>query len=169
MTASIRVLMVCTGNICRSPTAEGVLRRKLADAGLHEQVEVASAGTVDYHVGSPPDHRAQQSALRRGYDLSRQRARHLRTEDFERFDLLLAMDTDHVERMVELCPGPLASRIRLLMDFSPRRPRGTSVPDPYYGAPAGFERVLDLVEEACDGLMKDLQARLKRPPDPIAD
>ena len=163
MTASIRVLMVCTGNICRSPTAEGVLRRKLADAGLQHQVEVASAGTVDYHAGSPPDRRAQQSALRRGYDLSRQRARQLRADDFERFDLVLAMDTDHLERMVELCPGPLAGRIRLLMDFSPRRPRGTSVPDPYYGAPAGFERVLDLVEEACDGLMKDLQAKLKPP------
>ncbi|HSW25634.1 MAG TPA: low molecular weight protein-tyrosine-phosphatase [Burkholderiaceae bacterium] len=155
--------MVCTGNICRSPTAEGVLRRKLADAGLQAQVEVASAGTVDYHAGSPPDHRAQQSALRRGYDLSRQRARQLRADDFERFDLVVAMDTDHFERMAEMCPGPLAGRIRLLMDFSPRRPRGTSVPDPYYGAPVGFERVLDLVEEACDGLMKDLQARLEPP------
>jgi protein-tyrosine phosphatase len=163
MTASIRVLMVCTGNICRSPTAEGVLRRKLADAGLQHLVEVASAGTVDYHVGSPPDHRAQQSASRRGYDLSRQRARQLRADDFERFDLVLAMDTDHVERMVELCPGPLAGRIRLLMDFSSRRPRGMSVPDPYYGAPAGFERVLDLIEEACEGLMQDLRARLAPP------
>jgi protein-tyrosine phosphatase len=163
VTASIRVLMVCTGNICRSPTAEGVLRRKLADAGLQHRVEVASAGTVDYHAGSPPDHRAQQSALRRGYDLSRQRARQLRADDFERFDLVLAMDTDHVERMVELCPGPLAGRIRLLMDFSPRRRRGMSVPDPYYGAPAGFERVLDLIEEACEGLMQELQTRLKPP------
>ena len=161
MTASIRVLMVCTGNICRSPTAEGVLRRKLADAGLQHRVEVASAGTVDYHAGSPPDHRAQQSALRRGYDLSRQRARQLRADDFERFDLVLAMDTDHVERMVELCPGPLVDRIRLLMDFSPTRPRGVSVPDPYYGAPAGFERVLDMVEEACDGLIRALHARLE--------
>ena len=161
MTASIRVLMVCTGNICRSPTAEGVLRRKLADAGLQDQVEVASAGTVDYHAGSPPDHRAQQSALRRGYDLSRQRARQLRADDFERFDLLLALDTDHVARMVELCPGPLAGRIRLLMEFSPTRTRGMSVPDPYYGAPAGFERVLDLIEEACVGLLQDLRVRLQ--------
>lgn len=163
MTAAIRVLMVCTGNICRSPTAEGVLRRKLADGGLQDQVEVASAGTVDYHAGSPPDHRAQQSALRRGYDLSRQRARQLRADDFELFDLVVAMDTDHVERMVELCPGPLSSRIRLLMDFSPRRQRGMSVPDPYYGAPAGFERVLDLIEEACEGLMGDLRSRLTPP------
>jgi len=163
VTASLRVLMVCTGNICRSPTAEGVLRRKLAEVGLQDRVEVASAGTVDYHAGSPPDHRAQKSALRRGYDLSRQRARQLRVDDFERFDLLVAMDSDHVERMVEMCPGPLADRICLLMDFSPRRPRGTSVPDPYYGAPAGFERVLDLIEEACDGLMRDLQSRLEPP------
>ncbi|HEU5295734.1 MAG TPA: low molecular weight protein-tyrosine-phosphatase [Burkholderiaceae bacterium] len=160
MTELIRVLMVCTGNICRSPTAEGVLRRKLADAGLERQVEVRSAGTVDYHAGSPPDHRAQQTALRRGYDLSKQRARALRTDDFERFDLVVAMDIDHLDRMVEMCPGPLADRMRLLMDYSPKRPRGTGVPDPYYGAPAGFERVLDMIEEACDGLVAELRVRL---------
>ena len=164
MTAPFRVLMVCTGNICRSPSAEGVLRRKLADAGLEGRVEVRSAGTVDYHAGSPPDHRAQQTALRRGYDLSRQRARMLRSDDFERFDLLLAMDSEHVERMVEMCPGPLAGRIALLMDYSPKRARGMGVPDPYYGAPAGFERVLDLIEEACEGLLVDLRARLAPPP-----
>jgi protein-tyrosine phosphatase len=156
----LRVLMVCTGNICRSPTAEGVLRRKLAEAGLNGRVEVQSAGTVDYHVGSPPDHRAQQSALRRGYDLSRQRARQLRIEDFERFDLVIGMDSDHVDRMVDMCPGPFADRIHLLLDFSPTRRKGMSVPDPYYGSPAGFERVLDLVEEGGDGLVKHLMARL---------
>src|SRR5512134_675393 len=126
MSRPIRVLMVCTGNICRSPTAEGVLRRKLAQAGLADRVEVESAGTVDYHAGSPPDHRAQQSALRRGYDLSRQRARQLRASDFERFDLLLAMDAEHLDQLVDLCPGPLVGRIRLMMDFSPSHPRGTS-------------------------------------------
>jgi len=160
MSGRIRVLMVCTGNICRSPTAEGVLRRKLADAGLADRVVVESAGMVDYHAGSPPDHRAQQSALRRGYDLSRQRARQLRDSDFEAFDLLVAMDTDHLDRMVDLCPGPLAGRIKLLMDYSSIRPRGTSVPDPYYGAPAGFERVLDMIEEACEGLLHDLRVRV---------
>ena len=159
MSKPIRVLMVCTGNICRSPTAEGVLRRKLVAAGLADRVKVESAGTVDYHAGSPPDHRAQQSALRRGYDLSKQRARQLRDSDFENFDLLLAMDTDHFDRLVDLCPGPLADRVRLLMDYSPTRPRGTSVPDPYYGAPAGFERVLDMIEEACEGLVRDLSNR----------
>lgn len=160
MSQRVRVLMVCTGNICRSPTAEGVLRHKLAQAGMAGQVEVESAGTVDYHAGSPPDHRAQHSALRRGYDLSRQRARQLRASDFERFDLLLAMDTEHLDRLVDLCPGPLVGRIKLLMDYAPDRARGTSVPDPYYGAPAGFERVLDMVEEACEGLMTELRARL---------
>ncbi|HTP74733.1 MAG TPA: low molecular weight protein-tyrosine-phosphatase [Burkholderiaceae bacterium] len=163
MSQALRVLMVCTGNICRSPTAEGVLRHKLVALGLQHRVEVDSAGTVDYHVGSPPDHRAQKAALRRGYDLSRQRARQLRPEDFERFDLVLGMDAEHVERMLELCPEALADRVRLLMDYSPRRPRGTEVPDPYYGAPAGFERVLDLVEEACDGLVQDLRVRLAPP------
>jgi protein-tyrosine phosphatase len=160
MSRQIRVLMVCTGNICRSPTAEGVLRRKVADAGLSGQIEVESAGTVDYHAGSPPDHRAQQSAQRRGYDLSRQRARQLRATDFERFDLLLGMEAEHVDRLFALCPAPLQDRIRLLMDCAPSRPRGFGVPDPYYGAPAGFERVLDLVEEACDGLVRELQARV---------
>jgi protein-tyrosine phosphatase len=160
MSRLIRVLMVCTGNICRSPTAEGVLRRKLADAGLAGRVMVESAGTVDYHAGSPPDHRAQQSAQRRGYDLSRQRARQLRASDFENFDLLLAMDTDHLDRLVDLCPGPLIGRVKLLMDYAPGRPRGTGVPDPYYGAPAGFERVLDMIEEACEGLVQDLRVRV---------
>jgi protein-tyrosine phosphatase len=159
MSRRIRVLMVCTGNICRSPTAEGVLRRKLADAGLADHVVVESAGTVDYHAGSPPDHRALQSALRRGYDLSKQRARQLRDSDFESFDLLVAMDTDHLDRLVDLCPGPLVGRIKLLMDYSPTRARGVGVPDPYYGAPAGFERVLDMIEEACEGLVSDLRAR----------
>jgi protein-tyrosine phosphatase len=160
MSRPVRVLMVCTGNICRSPTAEGVLRRKLAEAGLADRVDVESAGTVDYHAGSPPDHRAQQSALRRGYDLSRQRARQVRASDFENFDLLLAMDTDHMDRLVDSCPGPFVDRIKLLMDYSPSRPRGTSVPDPYYGAPAGFERVLDMIEEACGGLIRDLEGRI---------
>jgi protein-tyrosine phosphatase len=106
MSARYRILMVCTGNICRSPTAEAVLRKRLADSGLHRGVEVDSAGTVDYHVGSPPDHRAQAHAARRGYDLSRLRARHLRPADFEQFDLLLAMDADHLNHMLERCPQP---------------------------------------------------------------
>jgi protein-tyrosine phosphatase len=160
MSTSLRVLMVCTGNICRSPTAEGVLRKMLGEAGLHRQVEVDSAGTVDYHAGSPPDARAQAHAVKRGYDLSRLRARKVVPADFERFDLLLAMDVDHLEYLRERCPPERVNRIGMLMSFAPKRPAGTEVPDPYYGAPAGFEQVLDLVEEACEGLLRHLQERL---------
>jgi protein-tyrosine phosphatase len=158
--------MVCTGNICRSPTAEAVLRRMVVDAGLDRQVEVASAGIVDYHAGSPPDHRAQQHALRRGYDLSRQRARQIRARDFERFDLVLVMEENHRELLVEQCPQPFQERIRLLMDFAPAQTPGAGIPDPYYGAPAGFERVLDMVEQACAGLCGDLRRRLHDPAPP---
>lgn len=164
MSTRYRILMVCTGNICRSPTAEAVLRKQLAEAGLHAEVEVDSAGTVDYHAGSPPDHRAQAHGARRGYELSRLRARQLRPTDFERFDLLLAMDADHMAYMLERCPEPYRDKLRLLMDFAPGRPPGADVPDPYYGAPAGFERVLDLVEVACSGLVEHLRQRAARAP-----
>lgn len=160
MSVALRVLMVCTGNICRSPTAEGVLRRMLGETGLHRQVEVDSAGTVDYHAGSPPDPRAQAHAARRGYDLSRLRARRVVPSDFGRFDLLLAMDADHVEYLRQRCPPEHADRIRMLMSFASGYPSGAEVPDPYYGAPAGFEQVLDLVEAACEGLLRHLQDRL---------
>jgi protein-tyrosine phosphatase len=160
MSTALRVLMVCTGNICRSPTAEGVLRKMLGEAGLHRRVEVDSAGTVDYHAGAPPDVRAQAHAAKRGYDLSRLRARKILPADFERFDLLLAMDADHVEYLRERCPAGHADRIKLLLSYAPRQPAGAEVPDPYYGAPAGFETVLDLVEEACEGLLLHLQERV---------
>jgi protein-tyrosine phosphatase len=160
MSVRLRVLMVCTGNICRSPTAEAVLRRMLAEAGMHRDVEVDSAGIVDYHAGSPPDPRAQAHGARRGYDLSRLRARKVRPADFERFDLLLAMDADHVDYLIERCPPAHAGRIRLLLDFAPGATPGAEVPDPYYGAPAGFDRVLDLVELACEGLLPHLRERL---------
>jgi len=166
MTLQFRVLMVCTGNICRSPTAEAVLRRMVVDAGLDRHVEVASAGIVEYHAGSPPDHRAQQHARRRGYDLSRQRARQIRARDFERFDLVLVMEEDQRDLLVEQCPQQFQERVRLLMDFAPAQTPGTGIPDPYYGAPAGFERVLDMVEEACAGLRDDLRRRLLDPARP---
>lgn len=159
---AVRVLMVCTGNICRSPVAEAVLRHKLVHAGLDRWIEVDSAGTTDYHAGAPPDPRAQESAARRGYDLSRLRARQVRAPDFERFDLLLGMEAEHVEWLTEACPLPRRGRgrIGLLTDHAQHHPRGAAVPDPYYGGPAGFERVLDLVEDACDGLLTTMRLRL---------
>jgi protein-tyrosine phosphatase len=148
------------GNICRSPTAEGVLRRKLADAGLADRVEVDSAGTHDYHVGAPPDHRSQRHAAQRGYDLSALRARHLQPQDFQRFDLLLVMDENNLAHIEADCPAPYRDRVRLLMDFAPHAGSAV-VPDPYYGGPADFERVLDLVEQACDGLVSHLREQLE--------
>ncbi|MEN9544797.1 MAG: hypothetical protein RLZZ598_1630 [Pseudomonadota bacterium] len=158
-----RVLMVCMGNICRSPTAEGVLRQQLEAAGLGHRVEVDSAGTHGYHVGRPPDERSQRHALRRGIDLSAQRAREVVDADFERFDLLLAMDWDNLAWLEDSCPDSrLRPRIRRLMVYAPGSGSAV-VPDPYSGGPAGFERVLDLVERACAGLVGDLSRTLGSP------
>lgn len=151
-----RILFFCMGNICRSPTAEGVMRAKLAAAGLG--VEVDSAGTHGYHAGEPPDERSQAHARRRGYDLSPLRARQLLAEDFDRFDLVLAMDDDNLARARRLCPPAQRERLGLLMDYAPHTGRA-HVPDPYYGGAAGFEEVLDLVEAACDGLIAELSQR----------
>ncbi|WP_457390573.1 low molecular weight protein-tyrosine-phosphatase [Roseateles sp. P5_E1] len=151
-----RILFFCMGNICRSPTAEGVMRAKLAAAGL--DVEVDSAGTHGYHVGAPPDERSQEHALKRGYDLSRLRARKLVAEDFARFDLVLAMDADNLTHAERLCPPSQRPRLKLLMDYAPHA-GNPQVPDPYYGGAAGFDEVLDLVEAACDGLVESLRKR----------
>ncbi|HSV70957.1 MAG TPA: low molecular weight protein-tyrosine-phosphatase [Methylibium sp.] len=153
--------MVCMGNICRSPTAEGVLRAKLAAAGLDAHVVVDSAGTHAYHVGEPPDERSQQHARRRGYDLAPLRAREVVEADYERFDLLLAMDWDNLARLEADCPAPHRRKLRRLMAYAPAA-GSEVVPDPYGGAAAGFERVLDLVEIACDGLVDSLSKTLKR-------
>jgi len=159
----VRVLMVCMGNICRSPTAEAVLRHKLAQAGLAEQVSVDSAGTHAYHVGSPPDERSSRHASRRGYALEHLRARRVEEADFNRFDLVLAMDDDNLALLRERCPrepAGLLDRVQLLVDFLPADSplAGTpSVPDPYYGGPNGFEHVLDVVEAACEGLAGHLR------------
>ncbi len=158
----VRVLMVCMGNICRSPTAEGVLRHKLQAWGLDHQVEVDSAGTHANHVGHAPDARATKHALQRGYDLSRQRARKVSPQDFTRFDLLLAMDWDNLALLEAACPPEPAMRRRLrrLTEFLPPDSPlagAQTVPDPYYGGPQGFEHVLDLVEAACEGLLPHLQ------------
>jgi protein-tyrosine phosphatase len=151
-----RILFFCMGNICRSPTAEGVMRAKLAAAGL--DVEVDSAGTHGYHLGAPPDARSQQHAGQRGYDLSALRARQLIAEDFSRFDLVLAMDADNLAHAARLCPPSQRQRLKLLMDYAPHTGKA-HVPDPYYGGAAGFDEVLDLVEAACDGLVASLRER----------
>jgi protein-tyrosine phosphatase len=154
--ATTRVLMVCMGNICRSPTAEAVLRHKLKAAGLDKAVEVDSAGTYGGHAGEPPDARAQRHARLRGYELSRLRARRLTAEDFGHFDRVIAMDEDNLARIADLAPAGHAARVELLMAHATRHAGVLAVPDPYYGPPAGFERVLDLIEDACDGLVSEL-------------
>ena len=155
--APVRVLMVCMGNICRSPTAHGVLAQRVADAGLADRITVDSAGTHDYHVGRPPDERAQQHAARRGYDLSAQRARKLSRQDFDDFDWVLVMDAANERAARTLCPPEHAHKLRRLTDFCTRH-RASDVPDPYDGGEAGFEAVLDLVEDACAGLLRTLIA-----------
>jgi protein-tyrosine phosphatase len=151
----IRVLMVCTGNICRSPTAEGVLRAKAAAAGLADRLHIESAGVAGYHIGEPPDRRSQLHARKRGYDLSALRARRVRPADFETFDWLLAMDGGHLNELELMAPAGHSSRLSLFMAFAPGH-AGRDVPDPYYGGPADFDRVLDLVEAASDGLLERL-------------
>jgi len=143
------VLFVCTGNICRSPTAEAVLRKLASSENIDLRVE--SAGTHDYHVGEPPDERAQHHARNRGYDLSAQRARHVRPRDFEEFDLIVAMDRGHLRLLAQRCPLQHRGKLRLLIAEA-------DVPDPYYGGPEGFEQVLDLVEAACGGLLTELRS-----------
>lgn len=155
----LRILMVCMGNICRSPTAEGVLRQRLDKAGLGQRVAVDSAGTYGGHVGDPPDPRAVRHAAQRGVDLARLRARQVTAEDFRRFGLVLAMDDDNLEALARWRPAE-APPPRLLMEFARRPGAPRTVPDPYYGGPEGFEHVLDLIEDACDGLVE----RLRRDP-----
>lgn len=153
---SARILFVCMGNICRSPTAEGVFRQTLQTRAPDLDVQVDSAGTHAYHVGEPPDRRACRAAARRGIDLSGQRARRVSTADFSTFDLVLAMDEDNFRLLSGISPPEYRSRIRLFLEFAPEAGRD-SVPDPYYGGATGFEYVLDLVEEASLGLLAYLQ------------
>jgi protein-tyrosine phosphatase len=153
------VLFVCTGNICRSPTADGVLRKKVDASGLAACVTVDSAGTTDYHVGEPPDDRSQAHARRRGYDLSTLRARQVQSVDFDRFNLIVAMDDSHLHALQRQCP---TGHKHKLMRFTAFCTKHTShdVPDPYYGGAQGFEHVLDLVEDGCDGLLAFIQEQL---------
>jgi len=154
----IKVLMVCMGNICRSPMAHGYFEHAVREAGLQGQIEVDSAGTHAYHIGEPPDARAQQTARQHGIDLSGQRARKALREDFARFDYVLAMDRDNYALLAELCPEGEEQRLRLFLDFAPQLPE-REVPDPYYGGDAGFERVFDMVEAAAQGLLAEIRQR----------
>lgn len=155
----VRVLFVCLGNICRSPTAEGVFQNVIEQHGLSHWIETDSAGTHAYHVGDPPDRRAQAAAARRGVDLSPLRARRAIEDDFYRFDYVLAMDRDNYAHLESLCPPGHEHKLHLFLGFA----NGLDVdevPDPYYGATAGFERVLDLIEAAAEGLLADIRPRL---------
>lgn len=160
-TSTMRVLFVCLGNICRSPSAEGVFRRMLKERAPDIAVEIDSAGTHDYHVGSPPDRRAIEAARRRGIDLTALRARQISAEDFSRFDLILAMDDQNLDELKRRAPREYHDRIRLLMEFAAEAPL-RHVPDPYYGGPHGFEQVLDLLEEAAEGLLEEVLRRHRR-------
>lgn len=154
------VLFVCMGNICRSPTVEGVFRHVVQQHWPEAVIRADSAGTHAYHVGEPPDPRAQRAASKRGIDLSSLRARRITVEDFENFDLLLAMDELNLSMMRELCPPELAPKVRRLMEFTSGRGHD-DVPDPYYGGSNGFEYVLDLAEEASAGLLAHLRATVR--------
>jgi protein-tyrosine phosphatase len=151
--------MVCMGNICRSPTAEGVLRAKLHRAGLDGRVAVASAGTHGDRGGAP-DARAVAAAAKRGYDLSRIRSRRVAAKDLSAYDLIFAMDRDNLDHLRSVSPPEVVQRLRLLLDAAAGSDAARDVPDPYYGSPAGFEHVLDLIEAACDKIVQDLGRRL---------
>jgi protein-tyrosine phosphatase len=155
----INVLFVCTGNICRSPTAEGVFRSMVAAEGLAGRIAADSAGTHNYHVGEPPDSRSMEAALRRGIDMADLRARKVGSADFERFDLILAMDRSHHDILSRLCPKGREDRLALFMAFAPDWGL-QDVPDPYYGGDDGFERVLDMIEDGSRGVLRLLRARL---------
>ena len=156
MQQKVSVLFVCMGNICRSPTAEGVFRQQVANAGLSDWIVTDSAGTHAYHVGDAPDARASKAAAKRGYDLSDLRARKVDSEDFRQFDYVLAMDEDNYRNLQAICPRGFEDRLSLFLRFAANAGR-EDVPDPYYGGIKGFEYVLDLVENAAIGLLEDIR------------
>ncbi len=155
---AVHVLFVCHGNICRSPTAEGVFRALVRGQGLDGAIGVDSAGTHSFHVGESPDARARDAALRRGVDLSPIRARKVRPEDFKRFDYVLAMDRENYQDLERMCPSGEERRLSMFLDFAGAAgPR--DVPDPYYGGGGGFDLVLDLIEDASEGLLAEIRAK----------
>jgi protein-tyrosine phosphatase len=156
----VKILFVCLGNICRSPTAEAVFRAVAAREAPELTIEVDSAGTAGYHIGEPPDVRTRKAASRRGYDMSPLRARIVEPRDFEEFDLILAMDRENLSVLHHRAPAHARDRVRLFLEFAPNS-TVTEVPDPYYGGPNGFEEVLDLVEAATYGLLQHLRQRTR--------
>lgn len=158
MQETVQVLFVCMGNICRSPMAEGVFRRLVAEANLSHRIVTDSAGTHAYHIGEPPDHRAQATSRNRGVDISDLRARQVVLADFSRFQYVLAMDRDNLRLLTQSCPAGHRERVKLYLEFAAGRAE-TEVPDPYYGGQQGFEHVFELVEHAGRGLLADIQQR----------
>ncbi|SAK77163.1 protein tyrosine phosphatase [Caballeronia hypogeia] len=156
---SIAVCFVCLGNICRSPSAEAVMRDLVERAKLADRIVIDSAGTGDWHIGEPPDERAQKAAKKRGYDLSKLRGRQVAAADFARFDLFIVMDDANATALSAVCPSEHRDKIRLLMEFATRDDSRVVV-DPYFGGEEGFEKVLDQCEDACEGLLKALHAQL---------
>ena len=156
---SIAVCFVCLGNICRSPSAEAVMRDLVERAKLADRIVIDSAGTGDWHIGEPPDERAQKAAKKRGYDLSNLRGRQVAADDFARFDLFIVMDDANAAALTAVCPPEHRDKIRLLMEFATRDDSRVVV-DPYFGGEEGFEKVLDQCEDACEGLLKALRAQL---------
>ena len=159
MDERLAVLVVCTGNICRSPTGEGVLRHLAQARGLADRIAVRSAGTHDYHVGECPDSRTMKHALKRGYDLSAQRAMQVSKQHFHEYDYILAMDRGHLRHLRQLAPAGAKARLGMFLESSARW-KGEDVPDPYYGGVEGFELVLDMVEEAAQRWLDRFEAEL---------
>ncbi len=159
---SVAICFVCLGNICRSPSAEGVMREQVRAAGLAGAITIDSAGTGDWHIGEPPDTRAQQAARSRGYDLSALRARQIESGDFERFDLVLAMDAANLAELRKRCPARHHGKLRLLAEFGSDA-AVREIADPYFGGAQGFEQVLDQCEDACRGLLTRLTGTLDAP------
>jgi protein-tyrosine phosphatase len=153
---TVALLFVCLGNICRSPTAHGVMLKQVADSGLGERISVDSAGTGDWHIGHAPDARSRAAAQRRGYDLEGLRARQVCSADFRRFDYILAMDRGNLAELQRTAPADATARVELFLGFA-QDPPVLEVPDPYYGGAQGFEQVLDLVEAASAGLLAHIR------------
>lgn len=158
---TIGVLFVCSGNICRSPTAEGVFRAMAEQAGLASRLDIDSAGIGGWHAGEAPDRRAQETTLARGIDIGAQRARQVTAADFDRFHYLVGMDRSHRRALLKLAPNGRADRVRLFMDFAPQMAT-RDVPDPYYGALGGFEHVFGLIEAGADGLVREIRGQLRQ-------